>query len=311
MEKSCSKAVAESKTKERQQLIIAKITGGLGNQMFQYAAAREIAIRENIRLKLDISAFKSYGLHQGFELMKVFNCVADIVSDDEIRKLLGWQASTFVRNLLSRRQMKMFRSHKLVVEPFLSYWQGISAVRDDCYLSGYWQSERYFSQSSFHIRSDFTFRQPLKEKNMEVSALISQVDAVSLHVRRGDYVNNSQTAAIHGVCSLDYYKEAINYIDQYVNKPHFFVFSDDLNWVKENIKIKFPCEYINNNQGKESFNDMRLMSLCCHNIIANSSFSWWGAWLNPKMDKLVIAPKRWFSREMDAQDLTPKTWVRL
>ena len=161
------------------------------------------------------------------------------------------------------------------------------------------------------IRADFTFRLPLENKNAELAKQINQVNAVSLHVRRGDYVNNPKTTATHGLCSLDYYQASIRYVAERVQQPHFFIFSDDIDWVQSNLKIDFPCVYVQHNRGAESYNDMRLMSLCRHHIIANSSFSWWGAWLNPRSEKIVIAPRKWFANQTDVQDLFPAGWVTL
>jgi hypothetical protein len=176
---------------------------------------------------------------------------------------------------------------------------------------GYWQSEKYFSEFSQQIRRDFSFCKPLSSDNEEFANEINHINAVSLHVRRGDFVNNPTTLATHGLCSLDYYRAAVQYISYRVNQPHFFIFSDDIAWTKENLEIVFPCHYVDHNQGAESHNDMRLMSLCQHHIIANSSFSWWGAWLNPSKEKIVIAPKRWFAKQIDTRDLLPPSWVVL
>ena len=134
---------------------------------------------------------------------------------------------------------------------------------------------------------------------------------MSLHVRRGDYANNPSALSTHGLCSLDYYREAVNHIAEKVKEPHFFIFSDDMDWAVDNIRIKFPCEYIDHNKGPGSSEDMRLMSLCRSHIIANSSFSWWGAWLNPDPTKIVVAPKRWFARNVETPDLIPDGWVRI
>jgi hypothetical protein len=147
---------------------------------------------------------------------------------------------------------------------------------------------------------------------MKIAEQISRVNSVSLHVRRGDYVANLKVAAIHGLCSKEYYASAIKFISKKVERPHFFVFSDDINWVENNFKINYPCTYINQNFSNESYNDLRLMSLCQHNIIANSSFSWWGAWLNCNSEKIVIAPKKWFANsDKRCDDLIPEKWVRL
>lgn len=292
-------------------MVISQLIGGLGNQMFQYAAGRAVSLELGVPLRLDVSGFANYGLHQGFELKRIFNCAAEIATDNDVRNILGWQASPSVRRVVSRPRMAMFRRKANVIEPHFNYWHGINKTSPDCYLDGYWQSEKYFSGVAAQIREDFSFRLPMDSQNAELAKQISQVNAVSLHVRRGDYANNPKTTATHGLCSLDYYREAIQHISKEVQKPYFFIFSDDIAWVKSNLKTDFPCEYVDHNQGAESYNDMRLMGLCQHHIIANSSFSWWGAWLNPNDDKIVIAPNHWFANETKTQDLIPKSWISL
>jgi hypothetical protein len=292
-------------------VIIANIIGGLGNQMFQYAAGRAISWKRGTALFLDVSAFEDYGLHQGFELQRIFNCSAEIATESDMRRILSWQYSPCIRRQLVRPGLSRLRRKGFVVEPHFRYWQGIEDIPQDCYLMGYWQSEKYFAEAAEQIRAEFTFRLAMTQRNAELSKQISQVSAVSLHVRRGDYANNPQTLATHGLCSPDYYRASIGYIADHVQQPHFFIFSDDIAWVRNHLPIDFPHEYIDHNRGAESYNDMRLMSMCKHHIIANSSFSWWGAWLNPKADKVVIAPKRWFAHSGSTQDLIPESWVRL
>ncbi len=291
--------------------IYSSLIGGLGNQMFQYAVGRALSLRKNTELRLDISGFASYGLHQGFELERVFACPAEIASTSEIDRLLGWQSNHFIRRLLLHSRFAVFRRNTLVVEPYFHYWPGIKLLGAECYLSGYWQSEKYFADLSMQIRADFTFKQPLAGKNVELAKQINLVNAVSLHVRRGDYVKSQKTNSTHGLCSLEYYRDAIRYVTERVERPQFFIFSDDIEWVKSNLKIDFPVDYVKHNRGKESYNDMRLMSLCHHHIIANSSFSWWGAWLNPNMDKIVVAPGKWFANQTEVKDLIPDGWITL
>jgi len=279
--------------------------------MFQYAAARALAIRKGVPLKLDVSAFESYDLHHGFELARVFNCSAELARPEDVRNVLGWQASPRVRNILSRYHLGALRSRKLVMEPGFSYWAGIDAAPDDCYLTGYWQSEKYFSSSAAQIRRDFTFREPMNDLNALAAEKILSMNAVSVHVRRGDYLTDKKANATHGLCSIQYYKNSIEYISRVIHNPKYFIFSDDIVWVKKNLKIDWPCDYISFNNNEESYNDMRLMSLCRHHIIANSSFSWWGAWLNPNPTKLVVAPQPWFANpHIDTRDLIPVDWMR-
>ena len=279
--------------------------------MFQYAVGRALSLEYGQPLRLDVAGFAGYDLHQGFELQRIFLCSAKVATEAEVRDILGWQFASGIRRFLLLPAMAAFRCKGFVVEPSLDYWPEIMRVPADSYLTGYWQSEKYFHHISEVIRRDFTFKSPLSDINAEIASQLVNLNGVSVHVRRGDYASNPKTTAMHGLCSLDYYQASLRYIAERVDNPYVFIFSDDIAWAKNNLEVNFPCRYISHNQGIESYNDMHLMSLCQHQIIANSSFSWWGAWLNVNPDKIVIAPKKWFSKEINTQDLIPQGWVRL
>jgi hypothetical protein len=291
--------------------VYTSLSGGLGNQMFQYAAGRALALRRNSRLRLDISAFASYDLHRAFELQRIFACPAEIASASDVEQLLGWQSLPVFRRLMAHPTFASLRRDAFAVEPHFHYWPGINKVPQDCYLFGYWQSEKYFLDQAPTIRADFAFSTPMSSKNKKIADTMAHGNAVSLHVRRGDFANNPHTHAIHGLCTPDYYRAAIRYMAEQIENPLFFIFSDDMNWVKDQLKPDFPCQYVEHNIGAESYNDLRLMSLCRHHIIANSSFSWWGAWLAANPSKIVIAPKQWFQNARhDTSDLIPDRWIR-
>lgn len=293
------------------EIVISQIIGGLGNQMFQYAAGRALSLNNDVPLALDVCGFENYRLHQGFELFKVFKCAPDIATQKDIYRVLGWRSGKIVRKIIMRPSGAIFRGRHLIIEPYCHYWPEIKNVSRCCYLAGYWQSEKYFKNVATTIRADFTFKNSLSKLNAELAEQIRHVNSVSLHVRRGDYAKDLKTNATHGLCSLDYYQTAIRCISDQIKQPHFFVFSDDIAWVQNNLQIGFPCQYVDHNQGVDSYNDMNLMSMCQHNIIANSSFSWWGAWLNPNPDKIVIAPQKWFANKNNVKDLFPQGWVTL
>lgn len=292
-------------------MIVSHVIGGLGNQMFQYAFGKSRALALGVELRLHVADFVEYSLHQGFELDRVFDSSFQIVSDDEFRSFLGWRSNRYCRKALRHHYLSALRGAQFVVEPNFQFWPDVLNVRDDSYLVGYWQSEKYFSGIQEAIRSDFVFKQNFTAQNAEIAAKINQCNAVSIHVRRGDYAKNAKTSATHGLCSLDYYKAAVHYISARVKQPVFFIFSDDIAWVKDNLKMDFPCHYVDHNVGAESYNDMRLMSMYSQHIIANSSFSWWAAWLNPNPEKIVIAPRKWFANGNKAEDLFPRGWVTL
>lgn len=277
--------------------------------MFQYAAGRALSLERGVQLCLDIQDFVGYELHNGYELYRVFNVKARLARDSDLKEVLGWRAYSPIRRRLFRKQLTTFRGARLFVDTQFTSWRQINETPDNCYLMGNWQTEKYFEKVNETIRADFSFRLPPSGRNAELVDQISNSMAVSLHLRRGDIAANPASLAIHGLCSLDYYRLAIEYVVARVSNPTFYIFSDDMPWVRENLHIEHPCFYIDHNQSVESYNDMRLMSLCRHHIIANSSFSWWGAWLNPSADNINIAPKKWFANtEHNFQDLIPERW---
>ena len=296
---------------DRVLMIISNVIGGLGNQMFQYTAGRALSLQLGTSLKLDVDDLGGYVLHQGFELDRLFAGEFELASKIDKQTVLGWQKGSAIRRVLKRSTLTFARNKNYIVEPSFTYWSGINGLKDNIYLDGYWQSERYFSAFVATIKADFTFKLPLSAKNLQIASNISNVNAVSLHVRRGDYVSNKKANSIHGVCSLDYYRDAIKSILNHIENPVFFVFSDDIAWVKNNLVIEAQSIFIDHNTGEESYNDMRLMSLCQHHIIANSSFSWWGAWLNTSPNKIVIAPKQWFANDNNVSDLFPPDWIAI
>ena len=291
-------------------MIITNLIGGLGNQMFQYAAGRALSIQLDQPLRLDVSSFANYCLHNGFELPRLFAGPMEVASSEDMQRVLNWRAIPIFRRLLLRKELAVFRGKQFVVEPHFQYWNGISQVSPNTYLTGYWQSEKYFEKVTNILRADFVFKLPMSDKNQATADEIEQCNSVSLHVRRGDYVQNSNELSVHALCSTEYYRMAIQQVAERVQQPVLFIFSDDIAWVKNNFKIDFPCQFVDHNHGTESYNDMRLMSLCRHHIIANSSFSWWGAWLAQSSDQNVFYPKNWFNTpNNDISDLVPEFWI--
>lgn len=293
-------------------MIIAKITGGLGNQMFQYALGRVLSLKNNTELKLDISAFETYKLHQ-YSLEKL-----SIIKKYSQKWDIPWYENTSsnkyidfilqkIKNLISWYNKHHFRENGF--EPF---HEKILTLPDWIYLDGYFQSEKYFREYSDVIRNDFEVSISPSQENALMIEKIQSVNAVSLHIRRGDYVKNSNTQALHGLCNAEYYQKSISYIVAMVEKPVFFIFSDDIAWAKENMKTGFEQYYIDFNDASQNHEDIRLMKNCKHHIIANSTFSWWGAWLNPSSEKIVTIPSIWFAGyTYDTKDLYPDGWIRI
>ncbi len=293
-------------------MIITKVTGGLGNQMFQYAIGRVLSLKQNTDLLLDISAFDTYKLHE-YSLEKL-----SIQSKYAAKKDLPWYENASsnkyidfmfqkVKNLAAPYNKLHFRENGF--EPFNEKSLTLS---DNTYLDGYFQSDKYFREYADVIRSDFEVSIPASSQNVEMIEKIQSVNAVSLHIRRGDYVKNSNTQALHGLCNAEYYKNAVAYISEKIENPVFFIFSDDIDWAKENMKTGYTQFYIDFNDASQNHEDLRLMSKCKHHIIANSTFSWWGAWLDPNLSKIVTIPSLWFAGyDYDTRDLYPDGWIHI
>src|SRR6266496_4880131 len=268
-------------------MIIIKLDGGMGNQLFQYAAGKYLSLKLDTNLKLDCDTYsenkqRQYSLHH-------FN-TEEIFCTKREKKML--KRKEYFRNKL--KMIGFSTSAYWWTEPNPGYHDYIQHLTGNVYLEGFWQSEKYFKPIENIIRNEFMVKESPSELNRHYLDEIGYVNAVSLHVRRGDYVSDEVTNAVHGVCGIDYYREAINRMASDVNDPHFFIFSDDMEWTKVNLSIdRYPVTYIDHNAAAD-YEDLRLMYSCKHHIIANSSFSWWGAWLNNYTEKKVIAPKKWF-----------------
>lgn len=292
-------------------MIISNLIGGLGNQMFQYACGRAASLRTGQSFRVATDQFSAYSLHNGFELERVFKAEMLQATDAELKSLLGWQSHPTLRRLFGRPAMRWATQHNWCNEPHFQYWPGITQVQGPAYLHGYWQSERYFDGVADQIRKDFSFSMPWDETDLAVRERMRAQPCASLHVRRGDYTL-AKNQDVYASCDIDYYRSAIRVLRERVPDIRLFAFSDDPDWVEAQLAKEFgPIETIRHNSGKRSSNDMRLMSQADHHIIANSSFSWWGAWLNPKPQKIVITPRNWFANDTYDVDLVPASWIRI
>ena len=284
-------------------MIVTRIIGGLGNQMFQYAAGRSLALANGCQLKLDISGYDNYGL-RAYEL-EIFNIKAEVASKKQVLRLSGMQSRLvhFVRRKLTWEKRTHF------IERNFNFNSAFFNMTSPVYLDGYWQSYKYFESYAAQIREELTFVKPIVGRNAELAKQISQVNAISIHVRRGDYVSHQATNKVHGFLGIEYYKEAIRRILNEVSAPYFFIFSDDLAWAKDNLGLVDNVTFVAHNTGLNSYEDLRLMSLCQHHVIANSSFSWWAAWLGCHPGKKVLYPGKWFATKgKDISSLCPPKW---
>jgi hypothetical protein len=293
-------------------MVIVRLVGGLGNQLFQYAAARRLAIWHNTTFKLDISAFESY-TRRVYSLYP-FNIQEDFATPEEVVRLREPSQGRLRRAVFRlKRMLRPYNQRTSLREWRLNpYNPNFLRTSAQVYLDGYWQTEKYFVDIADIVRREFTIKYAQDLQNRAVAEEIAATQAVSVHVRRGDYVSDPPTSQVHGVCGLDYYARCVSLIAQKVPSPHFFVFSDDPDWVVQNLHLDYPTTLVSQVDPSKSYEDLRLMSLCRHHIIANSSFSWWGAWLNAKPGKLVFAPQRWFQdTSVDTRDLLPEGWIKV
>ena len=264
------------------------LSGGLGNQMFQYAFY--LSLRERgVNVTLDASGFSEVKMHNGMELEKVFGIQGIKLKYSAIHHLFNRVLLHYKPNVL------MFR------ENIYQYTPEVYTAKQ-LFLKGNWLNEKYLEPIAEKVKKTFRFR-GISEQNSQLAGQMQNENSVSIHIRRGDYLNLPD----YNVCDEHYYDEAINHILNNVESPVFYVFSNDPEWCREYFK-KYDVDFhiIDWNQGEDSFQDMYLMTRCHHNIIANSTFSWWGAWLNVNEDKIVVSPKRWF--RSDFKNLNCKGW---
>lgn len=273
-----------------------KMTGGLGNQMFIYAFYLQMKKRFP-HTRIDLSDMMHYHVHHGYEMHRIFHLPhVEFCINQPLKKVLEF---LFFKTIIERKQ-----NHSL--EPYTKKfcWPWI-------YFKGFYQSERYFADIKEEIRRIFAFDLNLANaKSREMMKQIqSDEQAVSLHVRRGDYLQPKHWDSIGCVCQLPYYQNALAEMNTRVKHPVYYVFSDDIAWVKENLSLPHAV-YIDWNKKEDSWQDMMLMSACRHHIICNSTFSWWGAWLNPRKDKMVLAPNKWYNHS-ETPHIYPSEWVKV
>ena len=289
-------------------MVITLITSGLGNQMFQYAAGRALAARLGTSLKLDISYYQNNPNTRRYYDLERYCLSATIAKPWEVTTLQRLSRPRIAKLAGPLRMVGLPVKSTVLLDPVKGYQSECETVTGHAYLSGMWQSEKYFAPYADVIRHDFAYRTAPDAANREAIEKIEAVEAVALHVRRGDKVHIPEV----GVCNLSYYQQAIEKIMERVTNPHFFIFSDDAAWTKENVQTPAPSTYITHNTGSRDAEDMRLMSHCKHFIIANSTFSWWGAWLGKNPAKIVISPSSYFADpNISMLDRIPEGWLQL
>ncbi len=283
------------------------LSGGLGNQMFQYAFYTALKKSGQRRIFLYKNKILKHREHCGYELQHLFH-IEDNDKGMWLTRLLQTPVfGPFLKHLLFPRKIRERVQYNY--DAYRRYAE--AGTPDGIHLVGYWQSERYFEKAIREVRRVFTFdERMLTPATLACLQQMTNRQTVSIHVRRGDFFHPDFVKMFGGVCTVDYYTRAIKHIQKHVQHPCFYVFSDDLEWVRNHLSLPENTVWVDWNSGADSWQDMFLMSKCKHNILANSSFSWWGGWLNENPDKIVIAPALW-ARFIPTPDITPKHWTRL
>ena len=295
-------------------MIITNLIGGLGNQMFQFAAGRALALSLGQPLRVTTDGFAGYELHHGQQLESAFGLNLETASVSELRRIVGaGRTSHIVRRLAARTLLPGLTGGRFVAERSARWQPGLpQRCQEGAYLHGYWQSERYFAHCADAVRADFSWHAPLRGRNAELAHEIhDSPGSVSLHIRRGDYLSTKANRTVYATCPVEYYQAAVAALRGPV-PLRLFAFSDDPTWTTQALAPRVgELVVVDHNLGEHSHLDMRLMAMCRHHVIANSSFSWWGAWLDARPNKRVITPRRWFIDGRDDSDLVPEAWQKL
>ena len=270
-------------------MIVIELSGGLGNQMFQYALYKKFESL-NRDVVMETSFFRSGQDLRELEL-GIFPVKYREITDKEAANIRGYGYKDSIIDKIKHKLMP--RNYTVYIDK-IEIFQPEVLDMENVYLSGYWQNENYFKDIKEIIRKEFSFSDELYVKNKELCDKMKKENSVSVHIRRGDYLTTENTR-IHGnICTEKYYMNAMDYIKERIEEPHFYVFTDDLDWAREKYD-RADTTIVDGNRESTSYVDMFLMSKCKHNIVANSTFSWWGAWLNANPDKMVLSPPKWFN----------------
>ena len=284
-------------------MIVSHIIGGLGNQLFQYAAGRYLAEKHQVPLLLDITDFTGYHL-RNFELHNLHTRFSIAQPEDFNRLKPTGKLAKALQYLKPKPARTYHREHHFHVEP--SFFK----IGPNAYIKGNFQSFRYFEPIAGIIRKEFEVKEELIRNVKELGDTIQNQPSVAVHIRRGDYTKKV-FLEYHGLLSEAYYNKAIDLLLKKESGLKFYFFSDDLPWVKQHISAPNAI-YVSGEHSTGHYEDFYLMSRCRHNIIANSSFSWWAAWMNNNPGKMVIAPKQWFNKAgHNTKDLVPENWLRV
>ncbi len=293
-------------------MIIVKLYGGIGNQMFQYATAKSLAIRNNSELKLDLTHYQIKVLPHGLPYrtydLEILNITSNIASAEEMSlfKVINPNIVTKTINKIKNIIKPVYVIH----EPYFHFYPKLLNLKGNIYLDGYWQTEKYFSEIKTVIKNEFQIKHTLNAGGFEMLDKIHNSESVCLNIRRKEFATNPHLNLFTGI---EYILKSIEYMNNKLNNPHYFIFSDELDWVKANLPVNSNFTFVGNHLYGEKFKDcLYLMTNCKHFIIPNSSFGWWAAWLANNNNKIVVAPKKWFNdKSINTNDILPDNWIKI
>lgn len=299
-------------------MILVRLMGGLGNQMFQYAFGKLLALKNNTELKIDISLLKDRSIaheiatHRDYNL-DIFNLNNySFATEEEVFYFNGNPSAAFLKRA-ARKLYSFFNSSRVIIQDKNSFSESYLNLPGNTCVVGRWQSEHFFSPVKVQIRKEFSFKEKFNKDIADLADEISKCNSVCIHFRRRDLLTSPIYKKTLGTLDMDYYFKAIKLIKEKMQSPYLYVFSDDVEWCKGNLQFDLPFKIVGDvYAGDKSGGHLFLMSCCKHHVISNSTFAWWGAWLSIHSQKTVIAPINWFKDSLLKNEiLFPESWIAI
>lgn len=298
-------------------MIVVRLMGGLGNQMFQYSTAKALALKNNTKLKIDTTFLDDKSgehevvTHRDLDL-EIFKINLERATKEEVEYFNGKKYNSFFGKIYNRLQL-LFRGKKLVIEDRTHFNNFILQLRGDYCIVGAWQNEKYFIDFKDDLKQEFVFKNPIEQISNVLHQQILNTNSVCVNVRRGDYLTSPLYSKTIGALDIKYIRDSMSFIEEKTSNPVFYLFSDDVEWCKRNLNNSSNCVFVDHSHAGNKFaNYLQLMTNCKHFIIPNSTFGWWAAWLGEKKDSLILAPKQWTREDYKKMnEVVPSRWVTI
>ncbi len=298
-------------------MILVRLMGGLGNQMFQYACGLRLAEKHHTELKIDLtllldrSTKNPHAVWREFDLAEVFHVSAPLANEKEIAYFNPNPQTFFER--VANKVRQIYSPPRVFIQSQSGFDSTVPALPDNYCLVGQFQSEKFFFPAKDKVREEFSFKHALLEKETDLAEEIQKSNSVCINVRRGDYVTNPIYSKSLGFVGLPYYKKSISLISNKDQELKLFVFSDEVEWCKKHFDFPLATTFVSHDYAGPKFRSyFQLMSLCKHFVIPNSTFAWWAAWLGQREGSTVIAPARWSADgSQQSSDRIPPHWIQI